>query len=159
MKRFIDKLNRIIAHKNSITSIKQMDKKVGNLYDLGISELQHQNLDTAGKIFDKILKIYPDYVPALISKGICLQGKGNLKLALKFFDKALKIPNRDDYVYRPDMDGNTTAEIYLSMGISYQGLGNDEEAVKYFNKVLEINPAHTYALRYKSDILTYFPHF
>ena len=58
---------------------------------LGDAYLKTSQFDKASSEFDKLLAISADYAPALLGKGLALQGMGKKNEAQVQFDKAIKV--------------------------------------------------------------------
>jgi tetratricopeptide (TPR) repeat protein len=58
---------------------------------LGEAYLKTNQFEKASSEFDKLLAISEDYAPAVLGKGLALQGMGKAKEAQVQFDKAIKI--------------------------------------------------------------------
>jgi tetratricopeptide (TPR) repeat protein len=58
---------------------------------LGDAYLKTSQFDKASSEFDKLLAISEDYAPALLGKGLALQGMGKKNEAQVQFDKAIKV--------------------------------------------------------------------
>jgi tetratricopeptide (TPR) repeat protein len=58
---------------------------------LGDAYLKTRQFDKASSEFDKLLAISGDYAPALLGKGLALQGMGKKNEAQVQFDKAIKV--------------------------------------------------------------------
>jgi tetratricopeptide (TPR) repeat protein len=58
---------------------------------LGDAYLKTSQFDKASSEFDKLLAISEDYAPALLGKGLALQGMGKKNEAQVQFDKAVKV--------------------------------------------------------------------
>jgi tetratricopeptide (TPR) repeat protein len=58
---------------------------------LGDAYLKTNQFDKASSEFDKLLAISEDYAPALLGKGLALQGMGKKNEAQVQFDKAIKV--------------------------------------------------------------------
>jgi len=92
------------------------------------------------KLCDKVLKVDPKDYAALNNKAACLESRGKLDEALKYYCKALKVNPESDIVQL------NTIGIYYHQGKKLIKQGKYDKAIKCLNKALEINP-------YKEDVM------
>ncbi len=99
--------------------------------------LQHQE---AIELYDKALKLDPNYVNALYNKGNTLSNLGKYQEAIELYDKALKI--------KPD----AVLALY-NKGTALDNLGRYQEAIECYDKALKIDPGYVDALYNKGTTL------
>ena len=58
-----------------------------------------KNYSGAIKLFDKSLKLKPDFWQAINNKALAYYEKNNINLSIKLFEKAKKISNESNLVF------------------------------------------------------------
>ena len=102
------------------------------------AEYEENNYENCAETCQKILKTNPDNAIALRGLGCIAQTKGELKLALKYYKKALKT--------------SLNKEIeYTLIGTLYYLEDKYEKAVKYFNLAIDINDEYDEAYEGKNQ--------
>ena len=85
-------------NKNNIQVVKEK-------FALALENHQNNNLIVAKNLYNKILKINPNYIDAINNLGLVFQGLGELQKAINCYEKAIKIdPN---YIHSQFNLGNT----------------------------------------------------
>ena len=88
-------------------------------------DCQSGNLDNAGRLYRKILKLQPNYADAIYHLGIVLSKQGNHKDAIKVVRKAIKRkPGNADY--------------YSTLGHILVETGNPLEAIASLNQAYSL---------------------
>lgn len=101
-----------------------------------LSECHEQSgeIDEALRLHHEVLSHYPEYVPALIGKGLCLMEKDEMEEAMDCFKNATRI--------EPD---NVLSINYYGETLTH--LGRYDEAIHAFNCALETAPESEDVLR------------
>ena len=114
-------------------AIKKADILVGEFpqnakgYNIrGIAKAYNGDYDGGIKDIDKSLQISPNYGYALFNKGLTYELYGNMKEALKWYNKDLEI---EEYEWT-----------YYGIASIYGRKGDVDNTVKYLKKAIEINP-------------------
>jgi tetratricopeptide (TPR) repeat protein len=98
-------------------------------FSLAVKNHQEGKTDIAQKLYDRILKINPNYAHALSNLGALYQGLGENQKAIGFYKKTIAInPN-----YVP---------AHSNLGLIYQGLGENQKAKECFEKAIKLKPDH-----------------
>ena len=108
----------------SVTGRSTRQKKT---FVLAVQNQQKGNLKVAENLYKKILKINPNYVPALNNYGNVIHGLGDLKKAKNSYEKAIKI--------NPDL-----ATAHNNLGIIWCKLKENKKAINNYEKAIKINP-------------------
>lgn len=95
---------------------------------------QHEK---AADCFKRIIELEPDNYRAHYNLGISYQYLGEMNLALKECNEAIRL--KPDYKH-----------CYYNIGVIYETTGRPKKALKYFDKALKIDPKFTYALQAKT---------
>ena len=96
--------------------------------------------EEAVEVFDKAVKLKPDYNDAWFNKGAALENLGRHQEAVDAFDRSIEI--KDDY-----------ADTWFSKGVALGNLGRHEEAVKVFDKAIQIKDDYVEAWYGKGVVL------
>lgn len=111
--------------------ISEKDADVWNTY--GLIELKNKNVTLAIKMFDKALKLNPDFVPGLMNMGAIQLSVRNYPRAIELFEKALKLKKND-------------VEARISIAVAKRGMGNLKEAERVYSEVLKEDANNPLAL-------------
>ena len=103
------------------------DLKIEKIFILALKNHKENNLKLAEDLYNKILKINPNYPGACINLGSIFHGYGRNEKAKECFKKVLKV-------------SPSNAEANYNLGFIYQNEGENEQAKKYYKKALEVNP-------------------
>lgn len=71
-----------------------------DLYDKSLVHMTLSQIDEADKILNKILKINPSHIGAIMGKGVIQCDKGNYKMGITYFDKGLAIDSKNTALLR-----------------------------------------------------------
>ena len=92
--------------------------------------------------YERALEIKPEYTQAINEKGWLCYNQGNIKSAIRYWKKVLKINNRDrDAVFN-------LAKVYNELAWKYLMSNRLKEAVDYWEKTVSINPGNKAAKYY-----------
>lgn len=105
-------------------------------------------LDSAISFYDKVLKLDPNYNPALKNMALVYWVKGNAELNMKQYNKAL------DFYNHALMFDKLNADIYTNLAITYYQLNQIEQAIDFFKKSTEINPNNKISIQNLINIYT-----
>jgi radical SAM protein with 4Fe4S-binding SPASM domain len=106
---------------------------VKEAFALAIQNHQNNNLQDARNYYQKVLKIDPNYTPALNNLGVIYKNLQENQKARDCYEKAIEInPNYSD--------------AHNNFGILFKELGEFEKAKECFEKVISIDPNHSQAL-------------
>ncbi len=96
-------------------------------YGLARLACEEMNFDSALKLIDEVIKVYPQKTILKVDKGVILTEAGKLNEALPLLEKV----HRDD-----------TADLYASwaLGRLYQQLGRLQDALHCYKEVQQVNP-------------------
>jgi tetratricopeptide (TPR) repeat protein len=120
---------RIKNHEDIKKPIDDISEDINALHEKGRSLYADSKFQNAIEIFDKVLKIDPNYTDALFDKGRALYKQGKYEEAIEWFDKALRV--KPNYVQVLDRKGN-----------ALQKLGKYQEAIDCYDKALKIDPKY-----------------
>ena len=137
-----------------------LNSNIDELFSQANDCIDDENFLESLIFYDLILKIDSSNILALIDKGTTLQILGQIKLAIRCFDKALEISPHNidalinkgsalhlDKKYLNAIDCYDTAlkiDKKCSMALAYKGLslgelGNLREAIDYFKRALSVD--------------------
>lgn len=106
----------------------------------GYEKLDNKQFDEAITCFDKVLKIDPNYLDALIGMGNVFMDSNQLKKSIDYLDKAIEL--------YPDY-----GDAWNNKGVVLLRMNKLKMALEYFNKALEIDPNTYYVLMNKGITL------
>ena len=107
--------------------------KLDETFALALQNHKKNNIGVAKNLYNKILKIYPNYVSAYNNLGILHNQLGEFEKAKSCYKKAIQIqPN------------NSAA--YNNLGFVLKELGENQKAINCFEKAIEIQPNNLDAL-------------
>lgn len=138
-----------------------VEEKVNTLIQTGIEQAQGGDLVSARTTFNNALVIDPGNKFALFNLGVIEQSEGRPKVAIEFYDKALKSdPSYTPALYNKaillepddlaaavalyeqiltvDPEASTT---YLRLSFAYDTLGQPDKAEEARQKAVELDPA------------------
>ena len=99
-------------------------------FNLAIKNHQESKTDNAEKLYNQVLKINPNYLPALNNLGVLYKKLGKHNKAKSCYEKAITLnPNNIDILY--------------NLGNIFQKLEEYQKAKDYYEKVIKINPNYT----------------
>jgi tetratricopeptide (TPR) repeat protein len=99
-------------------------------FNLAIKNHQESKTDNAEKLYNQVLKIDPNYLPALNNLGVLYKKLGKHNKAKSCYEKAITLnPNNIDILY--------------NLGNIFQKLEEYQKAKDYYEKVIKINPNYT----------------
>ena len=96
----------------------------------GWDALNGGDLDEALRSFNQAAIIDPSHVPAYYGKGHVYLAKDKIGLAIKFFEKTIKLA-------QPPMP-----EAYVNLGFALTMIGREQDGLKMYNKALSIDPVN-----------------
>jgi tetratricopeptide (TPR) repeat protein len=102
----------------------------GDHYDLGLAFKEMGLIDEAIAEFQTALTGGEERLKVYEELGQCFVLKGQYNVALKVFDRALKVPHTDD---------DELLGVYYHMGQCYEELGQRQDAKEAYGKVLAID--------------------
>ena len=102
--------------------------------------LVQKNLVKSISLFTDVLKIEPENIIALISRGTAYFSKQDFQQALHDFSRAIEL--------KPD-----SAKLYCSRGNVWLGLKQNDSALKDLNKAVELDPHYPTAYFSRSAVL------
>ena len=105
------------------------DGAAGDLYRHGLAEQAAGRLDAAIGLFDKALRLRPDFPEALFAGAFILQGRGHAAGALAFYDRALELD-----------PGHAIG--WFNSGALLLEHGNAEAALPRLERACALVPAH-----------------
>ena len=115
------------------TKIKQAQEKQEKdpeyQYNVGLAQLNTNNIDEAIKYFNKTLALNPRHYQCLNALGFAYSMKGNIQESVNCYQKSLAIS--------PDF-----ADAHNNLGMVYQEMGYIDKAEEEFKKAVE-NPNYT----------------
>ena len=100
--------------------------------------------DLAIENFEKCLKIYPEYLPALINFAVLKKELNEHKSAIHFFNEALKIK-----------DGSNKIKLLFSIAECYKELGAFQKSIQTLEKVLKLDKNNTAAYYLLSKFINF----
>lgn len=86
--------------KNAKGNSNQKPQDYEDLYDKSLVHMTLSQIDEADKILNKILKINPSHIGAIMGKGVIQCDKGNYKMGITYFDKGLAIDSKNTALLR-----------------------------------------------------------
>ena len=141
-------------NKNNIQVVKEK-------FALALENHQNNNLIVAKNLYNKILKINPNYIDAINNLGLVFQGLGELQKAINCYEKAIKIdPN---YIHSQFNLGNTLNSLkeyqksiscyeraieidpnfkdaINNLGVAFKELGEYQKSISCYERAIEIDP-------------------
>jgi tetratricopeptide (TPR) repeat protein len=100
------------------------------LNNMAITFIDAQQFDSAIFVFNRLIRLQPNYPDAYYNRGGCKQIVNKHHSAIEDFDNAIQLKPKD-----PD--------IYFIRGISKYEIKAYRGAIQDFTKVLELDPAYT----------------
>ena len=102
---------------------------VNETFELALQSQQKKNFQEAENLYNKILKVEPNFIAAHRNLGVLFRSLGEFKKAISSFEKIIEIdPN---YI-----------NAHYSIGVIYKENGEYQKAKKKFEKLIEIDPNH-----------------
>lgn len=118
-------------------TLKKLDNAIpsnpGIIYYLGVAASLQGRKEQAINIYDRVIRLHPQFVEAYNNKGLDLNSLGRHQEASEQFKKAIQI--RSDFV-----------EAYQNLGVAFNSLCRYEDAVTQFLSVLRFRPNSSDAL-------------
>ncbi len=134
-------------------------------FTLGTLYYQRGEIEKAFNLFNKAIRLNPDYAGPHNNIGLIYMDMGNYKKAEQAFKTALRKGSevearvnlaqfymlQDEYekaesilreIYRP----RRTDSVYVALGNIYSHKGRPDKAIGYFEKAIDLNPHNTTAL-------------
>lgn len=108
--------------------------------DFGVQEHRAGRLQTARRVYKKILKARPQYVDALHMLGLLEHQSGDNEAAISLLTRATR-------------EGSASAELFTNLGSALQASGNINEAINVFRKAVKINPGFALAYNNLGNVL------
>mmetsp|Transcript_32652 Transcript_32652/g.41744 ORF Transcript_32652/g.41744 Transcript_32652/m.41744 type:complete len:365 (-) Transcript_32652:206-1300(-) len=110
------------------TAKAELDREVASMFRKAGLEESQGNLDAALQLYNKVVKIAPDYPYGWSNRGNVQVAKGNLEKAKTDYSQAIEIGlnARDAWV------------VYLNRGTVYLAVNDAEKALNDFNKASEL---------------------
>ena len=103
---------------------------IEEVFNLAIKNHQESKTDNAEKLYNQVLKIDPNYLPALNNLGVLYKKLGKHNKAKSCYEKAITLnPNNIDILY--------------NLGNIFQKLEEYQKAKDYYEKVIKINSNYT----------------
>jgi tetratricopeptide (TPR) repeat protein len=152
----------LAAYENGLEYMHNLDDSTRLLYAMGGASERYGRFDRAVEIFEKIVRLRPEYSPALNYLGYMLADRGiRLDYARILIEKALAImPENGAYIdsygwlffrlgeYHKALEHLLRAYEYIDndpviadhIGDVYEALGDNEMANQYWNKALQLDP-------------------
>lgn len=154
-------------------SIPNLIEYCDEIHDYGICLIRLGQYDKAHKVFDFIVKKYPDFGPAWYSFGRTCLIEGNIKQAIYCFSCAKKIifDDADIYFYsalcyekikkydkaieeyKISLELNNNFQTHINLGLCYYDVGDIESSLKQVEEAFKLKPNNLDALRYYVYIL------
>ena len=144
----------------SLKSASQLMDEARVIYDQGLREQAAGRIDAAIGLFDKALRINPDYPEALCSGGYILQMKGHTEGALAFYGRAIELKpdyfdayfNRGCVLFAQNRLADAIesfeaacairprdAGAFANLGGALQNAGRFQDAVRSLQRAIELN--------------------
>ena len=98
-----------------------------DLYNRGVQSLQENQLEEAKTLFEKAIKINPNFFQAYYNIGNVLRDTGKISESISYYERCLKIKN--DFL-----------QAYYNLANSFKDLGKLDQAKSNYEKTLKINP-------------------
>ena len=102
-------------------------KQSVDLYNRGVKSLKINHLEEAKTLFEKAIKINPNFFQAYFNIGNVLRNTGRISESISYYEKCLKI--KDDFF-----------QAYYNLANSFKDLGRLDEAKSNYEQTLKINP-------------------
>jgi len=112
----------------SETALVPGSPELEQLYQEGRAAYLSKDYKTAAAIFERVVKVDPTHIKALINWGVSLSSDGSPKEAIPKFEQALA------------RDPNHAWAMY-NLGVSLERLGEHETAIVHYKQAVALNPA------------------
>ena len=99
-------------------------------FALALENHKKNNIEIAINLYNKVLKIEPNYIQAYYNLGIAFNNLKQKTKALECYKKVIEI--------NPDL-----VSAYNNLGVILQETGQHKIALDYYEKAIKINPNHT----------------
>lgn len=106
--------------------------KAEELFQSGLQEHRHDNIDGAFALYQQALALNPDHAECNKLTGVIHNQRGDHERAIPFLEKAIGL-------------GLETDDLYFSLAVAEILSGQADKAFVHHKKVLEINPDHVHA--------------
>lgn len=110
------------------------DKDARIYYNMGVIYYNINQLDSAKIVYDKAIRMKPDYAEALNNLGVIYFNEKKYAEAQSFFKKAT--------------DSNAQySDAFANLGACYHNTGDAKSAIPFYKRAVELNPSNSNVLR------------
>lgn len=114
--------------------LKKLDTAIpshpGIIYYMGVASSMLGHKEKAIRIYDRVIRLHPEFIEAYNNKGLDLNHLGRHREAIDEFKKAIEI--------RPDF-----VEAYHNLGVSFNALKLFNDALQNFQHALNLRPDYS----------------
>ncbi|WP_044173631.1 tetratricopeptide repeat protein [Flectobacillus major] len=156
-------------------SILHNNRAIYSYNELGFIYNKQQKYKEALNIFDRALKLSPEWIFLLNNKAVALSNLGKNMEAIEYVDKAISLKERTftlfynkarilkelgrfrealDYYDLAISIDNTIPQLYTNKGVCLEKLGSYEDAIKCYNIAIEQMPDEYLAYYNKAEVFT-----
>ena len=106
---------------------KNKDLIIKKIFSLASKHHASNNIEVAQKLYKEVLKINPNYTPALNNLGVVFKIIGEKQKAKDCYEKAIEIDP-------------SNADAYCNLGMIFKELEENQKALDCYEQVIKINP-------------------
>lgn len=110
---------------NRVMNMAQPSNMGEHNYNLGLKEEMSGNLDRALKYFDKVNESDPEFIPAWVEKGNCLDALCRYEEALRCYDRAI------------EMDP-CNGDVWFNKGLTLKNMGLAEKSRECMDRTMRL---------------------